>query len=142
MIEMITALILAIYSMCPQCKHDAEPAAFVAAADEFRVDAVKLVKRAYFESSLNSKAVGKAGEIGLCQVHGAHRQACEAASIDPLSVRCCAFLMVMDTNFCGSAEAGAHRFMSGSCNGTPASHRKIKGREAEWKRMETKWKKQ
>ncbi|MFA5323552.1 MAG: hypothetical protein WC373_12850 [Smithella sp.] len=127
-VAQIAALIAALMAPCPQCRIDADPQEFYDASQKYSVDADILVHWAFFESSLSSKAIGKLGEVGLFQVHGAHRKACEDAGLDPLGVGCGAYLIATDRYECGSLERGLNRYASGSCNGTPRSIRLVKYR--------------
>lgn len=90
---------------------------------EYGLDPVLLAVIGFHESSLRKEAEGKAGEVGIMQVHGKARKACENASISPFGVGCGAFLLNKYRNECGSIRRGLNRYMSGSCNGTPRSIR-------------------
>jgi hypothetical protein len=127
-VAQIALLMVALTSDCPYCSRDADPVEFQKASEFYSVDADLLVHWAYFESSLNSKAIGKRGEVGLFQVWGQHRKACEDANLSPHSVACGAMLIASDTYYCGSLVGGLNRYASGKCEGTPASIRKVKYR--------------
>jgi hypothetical protein len=137
-VAQIAALIATLTAPCPRCHHDARAEDFYAASISHNVEADLLAHWAFYESSLSSRSIGKLGEVGLFQVHGEHRKACEDAGRDPLSVDCGAWLIARDAEHCGSLERGLNRYASGSCNGTPRSIRIVKYRLSVLKRWRKK----
>lgn len=125
-VAQIAALIATLMSPCPRCRVDADPQEFYDAASHYYVDARLLVYWGYKESSLSKKKISRLGAVGLFQVRGAHRKACEDAGLNPLGVDCGAYLIATDRYECGDLERGLNRYASGSCNGTPRSNRLVK----------------
>ena len=137
-VAQIAAFIIALMSTCQKCRVDADPQEFYDAANYYYVDVDLLVYWAYKESSLSKRKISKMGAIGLFQVRGVHRQACDDSGLDPLGVRCGAMLLASDTYYCGSLERGLNRYASGSCDGTPRSNLIVKYRLAFLKRWRRK----
>lgn len=135
LVSIISSLILFLMATAPcrQLYKDADARndlaeQFVSAGERYGLDPALLVVWSFGESSLRGDAKGALGEIGLFQVHGKHRQACEGAGIEPRGVECGAFLIDMDRRFCGGLERGLMRYASGKCSGTPRAKRIMKRR--------------
>ena len=131
-VKTITAIILILLQSWPKnpAHKNVDQLArdFMKYSVKYNIDPVLLAVVGFHESSLRTDQVGGLGEVGMFQVHGRHRGICEAANISPLGVECGALLLDMDTRFCGSVRDGLHRYMSGSCDGTPRARRMTKFR--------------
>lgn len=111
---------------------------FVDAGERYSVDPFLLVTWSFYESSFRMDADGALGEVGLFQVHGKHRKACEGEhdlSTARGQVMCGAMLIDMDRRFCGSLERGLWRYASGRCRGTPRARRITAFRLKRWSRL-------
>ena len=110
-------------------------------AEKYNIDPVLLTLWGYFESSLNQRARGKLGEVGIMQVHGKSRAACKAAGLDVMqrdeNIECGALLIDMNRRYCGSMYRGLLRYSYKKCSGSPRAIRKVSWRLREldrWKR--------
>lgn len=111
---------------------------FVDAGERYDIDPSLLVTWSFYESSFRTNAEGALGEIGLFQVHGKHRKACEGEhdlSTARGQVMCGAMLIDMDRRFCGSLERGLWRYASGRCRGTPRARRITAFRLRRWGKL-------
>lgn len=86
--EMITALILQWLALTPNAPavrddqyRDQIVSSICAESEEHDIPAALLAAIAYHESSFNSNAIGKLGEIGLYQVHGAASAGCDLDTV-------------------------------------------------------------
>lgn len=143
MVTKIAALILTLMTPAPNrtLYKDAEARQdmatyFVDASEEYDIDPVLLVVWAFGESSLKTTAKGALGEVGVFQVHGRSRKACEQAGISLIGakgqVNCGAMLIDMSRRFCGSLRQGLYRYASGNCHGTPRAIRITRRRLIQW----------
>lgn len=128
MTSVILAILTHLLSTWPANPANAEKVSLseniVRLSEKYGVDPVLLTVMGYQESSMRRDLKGALGEVGMYQVHGKSKGACIAEKIDPRGVECGAFLIDMNTRFCGSVERGLYRYMSGSCRGTPRAKRK------------------
>lgn len=112
---------------------------FVDAGERYNLEPSLLVTWSFYESSFRTDAEGALGEVGLFQVHGKHRRACEGEhdlSTARGQVMCGAMLIDMDRRYCGSMERGLWRYASGRCRGTPRARRITAFRLRRWSRLE------
>lgn len=139
----ILAMILYLLAPCPRCPANkvAEELAveFERCAKVYDLRPSLLVVMGFQESTFERDAVGGLGEVGIFQVHGKSRAACVAAKIDPKGVECGAFLIDMNRRYCGDLRRGLHRYMSGTCKGTPRSRRKTDWRLRKAERLRKKF---
>jgi hypothetical protein len=146
MVIEIAALILTLMSTAPNRplykdadRREEMAGYFVEAGDEYDLPPSLLVVWAFGESSLRTTAKGELGEIGIFQVHGRSRFACERKGLDlekaSGQIRCGAFLIDRARKHCGSLRQGFYRYASGKCHGTPRAIRITRRRLRQWTRL-------
>ena len=106
--------------------------AVVAAQNDKGIPAQLLISVMYHESSFNSKAIGKLGEIGLGQVHGLAKRGCDLSTARG-QVECSASWLARWKHECPGSDW--HNplvgYASGSCHSdSERLHRKIRMRES------------
>lgn len=92
---------------------------YIAMEAQYNIDPIFLIVNNFFESDFKPDVVGKAGEVGIAQVHGRAKAIC-LEKYDPYShiggIKCSALLFSRGIKQCGSLEASLRLYLSGRCN--------------------------
>jgi hypothetical protein len=126
MVEILKAAILFIIVLEPNhYLHKDEQAlqllanSYIEASNKYDVDPFLIISNTFFESSFKPNVVGRAGEVGLAQVHGEAHTLCSQQGYNPVTVQggvlCSAYLLRRGKNMCGSWLVSLVKYRSGQC---------------------------
>lgn len=118
----------------------------IAAGSKYKVDPDLLIVWFFNESSLNPKAEGTRGEIGVSQIHGKrNRSICKAAGHSLNTPRgqfmCGALLIDMGRRACGDLKRGLYTYACRTCSGCPRGIRAYNYRKNQLERLRQKYRK-